>query len=271
MKKILFFIIICAVSASVWAAESTPDRRSMAQQWGAAPRATASKNQISMTAATVEKSSIKAETPSASITVDRREKEKAACINNNIGVGNTFVWASKYSNTNNYSSMVEDVAEPANNVCFVRVELKSSDSKVSVSDIPAVYYEMGRTITCGAWADSKKLEDRILAAKKSARTWGTVAGVVGGAGVGVGAMELFGNKLIGGSVEGQKDLVKNDKDGYLRSQLLIYKTENPDEYGRFRAQMQALSDECEKDLWKADGAVRPSECDQFNYNAFMAL
>ena len=38
-------------------------------------------------------------------TKDMREREKAACIQNNIGVGATFVWASKYSNSSDYSSM----------------------------------------------------------------------------------------------------------------------------------------------------------------------
>ena len=158
---------------------------------------------------------------------DLREKERNACISNNIGVGNTFVWASRFSNVNNYSSMIEDVESPENNVCFVKVEMKSTDSKISVADIPAKYFEMGRTITCGSWADEETLRKRILDAKKSARTWGTVAGAVGGAAVGVGAMELFGNKLIGGSVEGQKSL-KGDE--LLRSQLAVLQKDNPSEY-----------------------------------------
>lgn len=271
MKKALSFLAVALVSASAFAATPAPDRRSMAQQWGSAPRATASKNQLSaMAGITTDKSSTQPIIADAVIPADRREKEKQACMNNNIGAGNTFVWASKYSNTNNYSSMVEDTVNPENNVCFVRVELKSDDSKINVSDVPAVYYEMGRTITCGSWADEKKLESRILDAKKSARTWGTVAGVVGGAGVGVGAMELFGNRLIGGSVEGQKHLVRNDKDEYLRSQLVIFKTENPTEYNKFKEQMKILSDQCEDaKLW--ENATRPKECDEFNYKAFLTL
>jgi len=71
---------------------------------------------------------------------DMREAERNACISNNIGIGNTFVWASKYSNTANYSTMVEDVENPENNVCFVRVELKSDDSKISVSDVQSKYF-----------------------------------------------------------------------------------------------------------------------------------
>lgn len=196
-------------------------RRSMTSQMVmSAPRATASTKQISATAAVnnaapVEKSSVRVEEVEASVTAkDMREKEKAACINNNIGIGNTFVWASRYSNTNNYASMVEDVENPENNICFVKVELKSSDSKISVADVPSQYFEMGRDITCGAWADEGVLRQRILDAKKTARTWGTVGGAVGGAGVGVGMMELFGNKLIGGKVEGQKDKNLSEAEAY---------------------------------------------------------
>ncbi|MDR0726802.1 MAG: hypothetical protein LBF37_01935, partial [Rickettsiales bacterium] len=109
MNKILSFIAICAVSASAFAASPAPDRRSMAQQWGSAPRAVASKNQLSaMSGITTDKSSTQPIVADAVIPLDKRDKEKAACISNNIGVGNTFVWASKYSNTNNYASMVED-------------------------------------------------------------------------------------------------------------------------------------------------------------------
>ena len=63
---------------------------------------------------------------------DLREKERNACLSNNIGVGNTFVWASRYSNLNNYSGMVEDTTEPENNTCFVKVELSSDDSRIDV-------------------------------------------------------------------------------------------------------------------------------------------
>jgi hypothetical protein len=272
MKKALSFFAVALVGASAFAAAPNSDRRSLATQWGSAPRAVASKNQIAASAAaTAGKSSIKAETPkaetpSAPRPIDTREKEKTACISNNIGIGNTFVWASRYSNIGNYSQMVEDIENPENNVCFVRVEIKSADAKINVSDIPAVYYEMGRTITCGSWADAKKLESRILDAKKSARTWGTVAGAVGGAGVGVGAMELFGNRLIGGPVEGQKHLVRNDKDAFLRSQLIIYKEKNQAEYNNFRAQAKEFAKACEDKVW--EGTTKPTECDEFNYRAF---
>lgn len=150
---------------------------------------------------------------------DMREKEREACIRNNIGIGNTFVWASRYSDINNYSTMVEDTEEPDNNTCFVRVELKSADSRVDLSDIPGKYFEMGRDIICGSWVDENMIEQRILNAKKNARTWATVGGAVGGAALGVGSMELFGNKLINGAVEGQQS-EKLDAKQKFRSYLL---------------------------------------------------
>lgn len=196
---------------------------------------------------------------------DMREKERNACISNNIGVGNTFVWASRFSNVNNYSSMIEDVENPENNVCFVKVEMKSTDSKISVADIPAKYFEMGRTITCGSWADEETLRKRILDAKKSARTWGTVAGAVGGAAVGVGAMELFGNKLIGGSVEGQKAL-KDDE--LIRSQLAVLQKDNPSEYERFMKNLRIVKVECSQTFWtdsaKSEDVEVGTICDKYD-------
>ena len=125
-----------------------------------------------------------------------REKERLACVSNNIGVGNTFVWASKSSNTGNYATMTEDVEHPENNVCFVRVELKSNDQKINIADMQGQYFAMGTNITCGSWIDEEKLEQRILDAKKAGRVWATIGAAVGSAGVGVGAMELIGNKVV---------------------------------------------------------------------------
>ena len=190
-----------------------------------------------------------------------REKEKLACMNNNIGIGNTFVWASKNSNTNDYTSMVEDTENPENNVCFVRVELKSLDSKISVSDIPPVYFEMGRTIKCGAWADSGMIKNRILDARKNARTWGTVAGVVGGAGVGVGAMELFGNRLIGGAVQGQKSL---QGAALAKSQLSALEKRNPGEHQKLTRLVEQLRDACGTDVWTPANLPKPPECDEYS-------
>lgn len=174
--------------------------------------------------------------------VDNREKERNACLNGNIGLGNVFVWASRYSNTANYASMVEDVENPENNVCFVRVELKSTDTGVNLTDIPSQYFEMGRMITCGEWANEDVVKKRILDAKKSARTWGTVGGAVGGAALGVGAMELFGNKLIGGKVQGQKAL---DDEALLISQLKVLQKDNNSKFTMYMDSVRALLQKCD--------------------------
>ena len=170
--------------------------------------------------------------------VDMREEERNACINNNIGIGNTFVWASRNSDTSDYASMVEDTNNPQNNVCFVRVGLKSDDSaRVSVDDVPAKYFMWGENIKCGSWADEKEMEQRILDARKGARIGGIVAASVGGAGVGVGAMELFGNELIGGGVQGQKA----DKQTMYKSYLEYLSKNDTVEYNKVKAAMKIVN------------------------------
>lgn len=281
MKKFVSIIVVALVVCPAFAL--TPagrSRRTMSDQMAPAPRATASTNQISAMAtsnvsvsngpATTAKSSVRVDSEievEKKENVDMREKERAVCLNNNIGIGNTFVWASRYSNVNNYASMVEDVENPENNTCFVKVEVKSDDSKISVSDIPSQYFEMGRDITCGSWADEGNLKQRILDAKKSARAWGTVGGAVGGAGLGVGAMELFGNKLIGGKVEGQKN--KNLSDNQvLRSQLLA-EGKDSQEYKDIVHYAEILKEECERDIW--NNADKPKECDEVDYEFILSI
>lgn len=132
--------------------------------------------------------------------------DKNGCIGNNFGSSNVYVWASTYSDGSDYSRMVEDTNNQSNNTCWVRVDMDSDNPKIRVSDIPSRWFRVGQQVTCGSWADKSVLQKRVLDARKSARTWATVGGAVGGAGLGVGVMELFGNKLIGGAVEGQKAL-----------------------------------------------------------------
>ena len=246
----------------------------------------ASKNQISAMAvftpdvAIVQKSSVKVDndvtdnvSPDVTIAPDQtiseiqkdmREKEKGACIANNIGVGNTFVWASRYSNLNTYSTMVEDIENPENNTCFVKVELKSNDSKIGVSDVPPRYYEWGQNITCGAWADYDVLKKRILDAKKTARTWLTVAGAVGGAGIGVGVMEAFGNRIIGGDVEGQKNLERKNPVALLRSQLAVLEKENSVEYKKFITNLRVLKIECNTNhVMESDEEGLKTMCEEY--------
>lgn len=257
-----FFVALPAFAAS----SSSQARRSVTSQMVmSAPRATASTNQLEAMSAsnsqpTINKIDLE-EKPSEPIE-NNRDKEKEACVNNNVGLGNTFVWASRYSDSNNYMSMIEDVIEPDNNVCFVRVELKSNDSKISLSDIPARYFEMGRIITCGEWANEDTVRQRILDARKNARVWGSVGAAVGGAAIGVGAMELFGNSLIGGKVEGQNNENLSDDD-VLLSQLLVLKNDKDPDFDKFIAQLKIVKEECAK-LQNSGGEV-PEECSKYNY------
>ena len=122
-------------------------------------------------------------------------------------------------------------------VCFVRVELKSDDTaRVSVSDVPAKYFMWGENIECGSWADANEIEQRILDARKGARIGGIVAASVGGAGVGVGAMELFGNKLIGGKVQGQKA----DEQTIYKSYLKYLEENDKEEYNKIVDAMKTV-------------------------------
>lgn len=280
MNKILYFVMCGLIAMPAMAVSPAGQaRRSMQTQMVTnAPRraTTASTNQITAMAsaansatsdaASESKSSARVEPVADTKTVDMREKEKNACINNNIGIGNTFVWASRYSNHDNYATMVEDTENPENNTCFVRVEVKSTDNRISTSDIPAKYFEWGQNITCGAWADEGTLKQRILDAKKTARTWATVGGAVGGAGVGVGIMELFGNKLIGGKVQGQKNKNLSD-DQVLKSQLLTLKEKNPTQYNEFKNNLDLLVKECKKDIWTDE--TRPTACTEYDFEGIL--
>jgi len=236
----------------------------------------ASKNQITMPdisisterSPSIKDDEVKPTFPSADDEKDKRDAERAACLNNNIGVGNTFVWASKYSNTSNYATMQEDVDNPENNVCFVKVDLKSADARVSMSDIPSKYFEWGYNINCGSWVDEEMLRKRILDAKKTGRTWATVGGAVGGAAVGVGAMELFGNKLIGGKVEGQKNK-KLSQTQLLRSQLLTLKNNKDSRYDTFVRELRSFKEMCDK--YKTDTGNTYSKCDEFDYDTLLSI
>lgn len=256
MKRLypLFFCLTSLVVVDAWAIN--PIRNSSSGRVMTAQRAgVVSKKQVSVNAPQTEKLSDVATTEtvddSAAVAEevktaekDMREKERMACMANNIGVSNTFVWASRYSDTSNYATMVEDVEVPDNNVCFVKAALKSKDPKIDVSGVPAKYFEMGQVVTCGGWADYDSLKQQILDAKKKGRTLGTIASVVGAAGVGVGAMELFGNKLIGGKVEGQVSLGDTE---FLRSELLILQKEDVAKYNEFTEKLKELAEECGDD------------------------
>lgn len=79
-------------------------------------------------------------------------------------------------------------------------------------------------------------------------------------------MELFGNKLIGGSVQGQKALKDNE---LLYSQLAVLKKDEPAKYQQIMAQLRSLKKECESTVWQ--GAEQPEECIQINYSYLLGL
>jgi len=188
-----------------------------------------------------------------------RDKERKACLKNNIGIGNTFVWASKNSNTSNYAGMVEDTENPENNVCFVLVGMRSEDPNISTVDIQPQYFEWGQNITCGNWVDEGKMKDRILDAKKKTRTLATIAGTVGGAGVGFGAMELYGNQLLENAgvhgVMGQKAYAPYSVDWYY-AQANALKEKNETLYNDFVDLAGKVAEACKV------ATNKPTECTQ---------
>lgn len=203
----------------------------------------------------------KPQEPTVDPMLEEIARQRNICVSNNVGISNTFVWADRNSDTSNYMYMVENLDYPENNVCFVKVDLKSSDNRIDLSDMKSKYFVMGSGITCGQWANETVLEQRILDATKKGRTWGTVAAAVGGAGLGVGAMETFGNRIIGGAVMGQKDLEGQE---LLRSQLLALKKSDKAEYDKIYKALETLEKECNnKNVWTT-GTKKPAECDPSN-------
>ena len=255
MKFILSLFLFCALADTALAA-SGRGRVSMVSQMMTAPRAV-----VTETKDMTSKSSL-AVTPEIMYPapkVDSREDEREACLINNVGVGNTFVWASRYSNTDNYSMMLEDTENPENNTCFVRVELKSRDPNINVSDFQSKYFELGKNIKCAEWVNEEDLQQRILDAKKSKRAWATVGGAVGGAAVGVGAMELFGNKLIGGKVEGQKGMAE---ERFIISNIHKQKKQDSAKYNAFVKDIKELKESCDKNN---QDELFKSVCEKYKY------
>lgn len=258
MKFLFSFFVLCCAVASADAATGR-GRVSMTSQMMAAPRGVPAK----MSSTNTSNLAVTPEVMQPAKKIDMREDERNACNANNVGVGNTFVWASRYSDTNNYATMIEDTEKPENNTCFVRVELKSRDPKVDVTDFESKYYEMGKNITCGEWLDEEEIRQIILDAKKSKRAWATVGGTVGGAAVGVGAMELFGNKLIGGKVEGQKDKRLTDAELRIAAVKTLQK-ENPTQYNAFVDDIKKLKAECDKQK-STDNPIVKSICEEYKH------
>ena len=194
---------------------------------------------------------------------DETDARRATCLANNIGGRDIFVWAASDSNTDNYSTMVEDTTNPENNVCFALVKVQTNDVRVDLADIPGKYFPMGQRITCGNWVDGDMLKKRILDGKKSARVWATVAGSVGGAGLGVGIMELGGNKALAAmgvkSVQGQKAL---SGDELFLSQLKVLKKDKDSRYATIVDEIKQIKKGCEKN--------KIPECDDVDYNKILS-
>lgn len=270
MKRLLSVFIAMTMCMPAFAITATnQSRRSVSAKMVApAPRQTASKNQLNP----LQKSSVRvypddfdADQAAADA---KRDQERKACEANNIGIGNTFVWASRNSNTSNYATMVEDTQNPDNNTCFALVSITSNDSKIDLNGVVTPkYFEMGRSIVCGDWVDGDEMEKRILKAKKTTRALATTGAVVGGVGLGVGAMELFGNKLIGGKVEGQANKNLSDSE-VLRSQLLTMQEKGQmDDYNNITRQLKIIEEECANPIWNTNQKPQEIEeiCSSFDF------
>lgn len=222
LKPIAFLLMAICVTGVADAAQERGRRSVMGQKIMSAPRAVASKNQLNAMAAKSDSAEKTTETAALAVTptemlpadkekLEKIQKEKEVCLLNNRGVGNVYVWASRNSDISNYSTMVEDIVNPENNTCFVRVEVRTNDPRIDISDVNGKYFELNsRPITCGEWIDEAVMEKKILDAKKTGRVLGSIGIAVGSAGLGVGIMEGGLNNAIGGKLLGQKALGGSD-------------------------------------------------------------
>jgi hypothetical protein len=167
---------------------------------------------------------------------------RAACL---MTAGN--IWASKMNVSQDGIStdaLFGEDAEPGNNSCFSAVSVRSRDIKNMGRFFPPRYFQVGGSAVCGSWLDEAALDDAILDAKKSARTAGTIAAAVGGAGLGVGLTELIGQNIKGGKTAfmGQKGL--DDRNKQLVSLMKSLKKKNPGQWDKYSAAVKNLDDAC---------------------------
>jgi hypothetical protein len=267
MKK-LVLLTLCLAPFALQAAET--GRVSMTASFNAKPISQAQVQQLQAMAVpqqVVEKSSMKAdsaaEAQSAAIIATQARavqnvKDREICETN--GSGGVFVWASRNSSAagkgaSHISTLLEDTTDMDNNTCWIRVDV-ASEQRIDSGKLASAYFPAGSNITCGSWLDKGAVEKAILDAKKSGRTWGTVAGVVVGAGVGVGAMELFGNKAIGVTD-------KSAKFAQYRPDQLAYelKKQDPAAGGALESAVNELNSAC-AELKAIPGQSVPPECNQ---------
>jgi len=204
MKKL--FILFLFIPSLAFAADTS--RASMAQSFGKpvmtgnaggsgragtlapapAPKSTAQQAEVAIVSKDV-------------MAAQRNDADRKICQDNNKASGGAFIWASVNSGTGlgvtNAGSLREDTTNRENNTCWIRVDISSTDAKIAKTAMTSAYFPANSTVTCGGWLDEEAIKKAVLDAHKGGRIAGTIGGVLGGAAIGVGAMELFGNKAIG--------------------------------------------------------------------------
>lgn len=201
--------------------------------------------------------------PTPEKSMEEIEAEKRACINSNVGIGNSFVWAAKDSDVSNYMSMMEDYENPANNTCFVLVEMRSDNPRVSVDDIYGKYFQWGQEVECGSWADYETMKSRILDASKKKRVGAAIATTLGGMGLGVGiseaAMTIAANNRGDSKVQGQLALSGEE---FVIAKIKEMQKENTSRYGDFVKKLKDLKSYCTS---KIDNEAYQTVCNEYDY------
>ena len=186
--------------------------------------------------------------------------DKEACLLRAKILPDTFVWAARNSNSTNYASLIEDITNPQNNICYVKISVHNSDDRVETKDIPTRYFPMGQTVTCGGWLDNDDLKERVLVATKKQRVLGTVATTLIGAGAGVGisegAMAIAANQGSDSKLMGQRALDATD---LIISHIKKLQHDNIAEYNRILDAMRKLDEACDSEEWVCD---KPADCDE---------
>lgn|GEM_PF-7069978 len=172
------------------------------------------------------------EDPALAQARERAATDRANCIANNVGMAGVFVWGGTAArNSPDYATrgvagvgmLREDIVNPANNTCWVRVDLDSSERNVNLSGISGAYFAENDAVTCGSWANKKDIESKILQAKSTGRTLATIGGAVGGAALGVAAAETVMH--FGGWYRGQKTLAPGSAELICSNLLRLEKRE----------------------------------------------
>ena len=60
-------------------------------------------------------------------------------------------------------------------------------------------------------------------------------------------------------------------DELLRSQLVVMKNDNDPQYKEVISHLEAIRDECAKDIWSEEGAEKPKVCSEHNYKYLLGV